>query len=86
VTADSEAARPFRRLGTVAGRAQAGADGATARLRALKLLDISVFRQAAVLAYNHVFSLVVLLFVIGLPLVLFLKAPRHDVEVELAGE
>jgi DHA2 family multidrug resistance protein len=51
----------------------AGADRFTAQQRALELLDISVTRQATVLAYNHIFMLVTALFVLGLPLVLLLK-------------
>ena len=58
----------------------------TAQLQALKLLDLTVLRQAAVLAYNHVFALVVVLFVLGLPLVLLLKAPRGDVKHEVVVE
>jgi len=39
-----------------------------------------------VLAYNHVFELVVLLFLVGLPLVLFLKAPERGTKVETVAE
>ena len=52
---------------------RAGADKFTAHQRALELLDISVTRQATVLAYNHVFLLVTILFVLSLPLVLLLR-------------
>jgi DHA2 family multidrug resistance protein len=68
---------------TAAVMARTGADAYTARLRALKLLDVSVLRQAAALAYNHVFALVTLLFVVGLPLVLLLKSPKGAVEHEI---
>jgi DHA2 family multidrug resistance protein len=85
VTAASGPAQRFLRMGT-AGMAQSGADPATARLRALKLLDLSIFRQAAALAYNHVFGLVAFLFLLGLPLVLLLKTRRGEVEVEMVVE
>jgi DHA2 family multidrug resistance protein len=50
-----------------------GSDPATARARALQLLDFAVTRQAAVIAYNRAFLLVALLFVVALPLVLALR-------------
>ncbi|MGH7668063.1 MAG: DHA2 family efflux MFS transporter permease subunit [Gemmatimonadaceae bacterium] len=55
------------------GMRAAGSDAFTATKRALALLDGTVFQQAAVLAYNHVFALIAVLFVLCLPLVLFLK-------------
>ena len=64
----------------------AGADAATASQRALKLLDLSVLRQAAVLAYNHVFELVTLLFVIAVPLVALLAKPQAGVDMEMMAE
>jgi len=51
-----------------------GADASTAHQMALKILDLRVTRQAAVLAYNHVFSLVAILFLLSLPLVFLLKS------------
>jgi DHA2 family multidrug resistance protein len=61
----------------VTGGMQArGSDLATARERALQLLDLSVTRQAAVLAYNRVFLLVGVLFLVALPLVLVLQRRR----------
>lgn len=52
---------------------------------ALRLLDAQVARQAAVLAYNHVFVLVSTLFFIGLPLVFLLRrgSPHGDVEISV---
>ncbi len=44
-----------------------------AAARALDLLNATGERQAAVLAYNRVFMLVALLFVMGLPLVVLLR-------------
>src|SRR5690348_8917624 len=63
-----------------------GADFTTARQQAMHILDALISRQAAVLAYNHVFVLVSALFVIGLPLVVLLRGGRPDAEVEIAVE
>jgi len=54
-----------------------GADPYTARLRALRLLDLTITRQSVVLALNHVFVLIAVLFVVALPLVLLLRATHH---------
>ena len=70
---------------TAALMSRTGADLQTARLQALKLLDVIVTRQAAVLSYNRVFVLVSLLFIIALPLVFLLKR-GHAVEGELVAE
>jgi MFS transporter, DHA2 family, multidrug resistance protein len=67
---------------TAAMMARTGADAETARQMALKLLDGTIMRQAAVLSYNRVFVLVSLLFVIAMPLVFLLKR-GHAVEGEM---
>ena len=69
--------------GLVAGMMAKGADAFTAKMQALRLLDAQVARQAAVLAYNHVFVLVSTLFFIGFPLVFLLRrgSPEGDVEI-----
>src|SRR5690606_9294641 len=72
VTAFDPAARSWLEAAT-AGMRAAGADALTASRRALELLDLELLRQAAVLAYNHVFVLVTFLFAASLPLVLFLS-------------
>jgi DHA2 family multidrug resistance protein len=59
------------------GMRAAGADAYTANQRALALLDGTVYQQAAVIAYNHVFVLITGLFVISIPLVVFLKGVEH---------
>ena len=69
-----------------AGMAAVGADAGTAYQRALKLLDLSVLRQAAVLAYNHVFELVTVLFLLSLPLVFLLARNVRGSVVEVVGE
>jgi DHA2 family multidrug resistance protein len=59
---------------TAAAMRQRGLDALEATQRALAILDLRVTRQAATLAYNHVFLLVTLLFVISVPLVFLLKS------------
>ncbi len=59
-----------------------GADAGIAHNRALGLLDAEIMRQAAMLAFNHVFLLVSSLFFITLPLVFMLKRGK----TESAGE
>ena len=60
-----------------------GADHYTATQQAIHIMDGLIGRQAAVLAYNHVFLLVTALFVIGLPLVVLLRrgTPAGETEV-----
>ncbi|MGH7623190.1 MAG: DHA2 family efflux MFS transporter permease subunit, partial [Gemmatimonadaceae bacterium] len=61
-------------LDAIAGGMMAkGADAFTAKQQAMRVLDGIIGRQAAVLAYNHVFVLVSLLFFIGFPLVFLLR-------------
>jgi MFS transporter, DHA2 family, multidrug resistance protein len=69
-----------------AGMMQSGADRFTAARRALELLDLNVTRQAAVLAYNHVFLLITILFALGAPLVLLLRRGKAGGQVEMAVE
>ena len=84
VTIANAAAVSWLSTATAAMMARTGADAVTARKMALKLLDVTISRQAAVLSYNRVFVLVVILFVIALPLVLLLKrghAPEGEMEL-----
>jgi len=69
----------------ISGMMAKGADAVTAKMDAIKLLDGLVSRQAAVLAYNHVFVLVSALFFIGFPLVFLLRrgTPSGDMEVHV---
>jgi len=69
----------------IGGMMAKGADAFTAKMEAIKLLDGIVSRQAAVLAYNHVFVLVSSLFFIGFPLVFLLRrgVPSGDLEVHV---
>jgi DHA2 family multidrug resistance protein len=68
-----------------AGMISKGTDAATAKVQSLRVLDLLIGRQAAVLAYNHVFVLVSALFVIGFPLVFLLRrgSPGGDVEIAI---
>jgi DHA2 family multidrug resistance protein len=67
-----------------AGMMSRGADAFTARQQALRIIDGLIGRQAAVLAYNHVFVLVSTLFFIGFPLVFLLRRGTPSGEVEVA--
>jgi DHA2 family multidrug resistance protein len=69
-----------------AGMQALGADAATARQRALGVLDLKVTQQATVLAYNHIFVLVAALFVIVTPLVLLLRNAGHLEGVEIMAD
>ncbi|HEU4990036.1 MAG TPA: DHA2 family efflux MFS transporter permease subunit [Gemmatimonadaceae bacterium] len=64
-------------LMVIGGMRAAGSDAYTASQRALTLLNLTVERQAAVLAYNHVFVLITGLFAVCIPLVVFLKGVEH---------
>ncbi len=76
VTPYAEGARMMLQRLT-AGMVQAGADAVSAAHRALAILNLQVTRQAVVLAYNHLFQLAAMLFVVALPLTLLLKGtPR----------
>jgi DHA2 family multidrug resistance protein len=54
----------------------AGADAGTAYRRALGVLNLSVHRQAAVLAYNHIYALVTILFLAAVPLAALLARSK----------
>jgi DHA2 family multidrug resistance protein len=63
-----------------------GADPGTAQQRALGILNLKVSQQATVLAYNHIFVLVALLFVIVTPLVFLLRSAGHVEGVEIMAD
>jgi DHA2 family multidrug resistance protein len=69
-----------------AGMMRTGVDAYTARMRALRLLDATITRQSVVLALNHVFVLIAILFVFALPLVLLLRSGHAEGEAELVAE
>ena len=69
-----------------AGMRAAGSSAEEASQRALALLQGNIMRQAAVLAYNHVFLLVTVLFVVSVPLVFLLRKVPMTGEVEVMAE
>jgi hypothetical protein len=85
VSVANAAAVSWLSTATAAMMARTGTDAETARKMALKLLDATISRQAAVLSYNRVFVLVSILFAIALPLTLMLKR-GHTGESEIMAE
>ncbi len=75
-------------IGTVTGGMQGqGADPATARQMALTLMDGEVSRQAGMMAYNYMYLLVTILFIISLPFVFLLKSQKkREGVVEIVAE
>jgi DHA2 family multidrug resistance protein len=69
--------------GAVGGMVQKGSAMTTARGQAVQLLDFSLLRQAAVLAYNHVFWLIAAMFLISVPLVLLLREAKLEPGAEM---
>ena len=59
---------------------RAGSDAHAAHWKALKLLDGEIMRQSAMLAYNHVFFLISMLFIISIPFVFLLKGFERDAQ------
>jgi DHA2 family multidrug resistance protein len=84
LTAFDPATRHWMQVVT-AGMQARGCDACTAGQRALALLDGVVTRQAAVLAYNHIFQLSTVVFLVGLPLALLLRGGAPQ-EAPPAGE
>ena len=55
-----------------------GVDASTARQMALTMLDGEVSRQAGMMAYNYMYLLVTVLFIISLPFIFFLKSNKKQ--------
>ncbi len=72
--------------GATGGMSRTLADLNAARHRALELLDLKLMRQAAILAYNHVFALVAILFVLAVPLALFLSRRAVTTEAPMMAD
>jgi DHA2 family multidrug resistance protein len=68
-----------------AGMQAKGADALTAGRQALAMLNGQMVRQAAVLAYNHIFVIIATLFAVSVPLVLLLSTKQAE-EVEMVLE
>ena len=54
-----------------------GANASGTDMEAFKLLDMMIGKQASMLAYNHVFFLIALIFLFSMPLALLIKDPRR---------
>ena len=72
--------------GATAAMQRLGAGPVLAREKALALLRGDLLAQAAVLAYNHVFLMIAILFVAAMPLVLLIRAGRPVEGVEIPVE
>ena len=55
-------------------------------MEALGLLERTVERQAGMLAYNHVFSLIAVLFLVSIPLAFVIKDPQVAGGTEMIAE
>jgi len=74
-------------LGSAAARMmREGADATTAHLQALALLGGRLARQAAVLAYNHVFAMITALFLLSIPIALLLRSGDTHAGVDAVAE
>jgi MFS transporter, DHA2 family, multidrug resistance protein len=83
VTAYNETTRLWLQH-VLGGMVAAGSNRYSATMRALDLLHLDILRQAAVLAYNHVFALVMAVFVASVPLVFFLRSATGGADREIA--
>ena len=63
-----------------AGRSMRGMDAVSAHAAALKALAGSIAREASMLAFEHVFLLAGLLFLLVIPLLFFLKVVRTPIQ------
>jgi MFS transporter, DHA2 family, multidrug resistance protein len=59
-----------------------GIDPVTAKTMALKILEGLVMRQASMLSYNHIFSLIAVIFVLSIPLIFLIRDARMDASHE----
>ena len=63
-----------------------GANASGTDMEALKVLDMTVVRQADMLAYNHVFFLIAAIFLFSLPLVPFIKHKMRETGEKVVAE
>ena len=84
-TTQIQLAQNFLRMAAAAMH-QTGVDSLTAAQRALTILNVRVTRQATVLAYNHVFQLITILFVLAMPLVFLLKNRKLEGAAEIVAD
>jgi MFS transporter, DHA2 family, multidrug resistance protein len=71
--------------GATAGFLQSSTDSLEAARRALSALDQTVYAQATVMAYNHVFLLVALSFAVAIPLAILLRGHAGGAPAEAAA-
>jgi len=64
------------------GMQSQGADEASGRQMALSLMDNEISRQAGMMAYNRMFLLVTVLFIISMPFIFFLKSNKKQKGME----
>jgi hypothetical protein len=68
----------MQRIGGFAGYIhQQGYSGSSAHALALQMVGGELARQSAMLAYEYIFQLIGISFVVCLPLVLLLTTPKH---------
>jgi DHA2 family multidrug resistance protein len=63
-----------------------GMDMIDAHNKALKAIEGIVLRQASMISFNHVFSLIGLLFVISAPLIFLINDSRREIKPEIINE
>jgi DHA2 family multidrug resistance protein len=63
-----------------------GMDMADAQSKALKAVEELVMRQASMLSFNYLFSLIAVLFIISMPLIFLITDSHRDISSEVIGE
>ncbi|MGA9109657.1 MAG: hypothetical protein WB290_05110 [Smithella sp.] len=63
-----------------------GMDMADAQNKALKAVEEIVMRQASMLSFNYLFSLIAALFIISIPLIFFITDSHREISPEVIGE
>jgi DHA2 family multidrug resistance protein len=63
-----------------------GMDMANAQNKAMKAVEEIVMRQASMLSYNYLFSLIAVLFIISIPLIFLITDSHREISPEAIGE
>jgi len=63
-----------------------GMDMADAQSKALKTVEELVMRQASMLSFNYLFSLIAVLFIISMPLIFLITDSHREISSESIGE
>jgi hypothetical protein len=61
-------------------------DMADAQNKALKAVEEIVMRQASMLSFNYLFSLIAVLFIISIPLIFLITDSHREISSEVIGE